>query len=126
MFSSGQGHVHPFLVEGAGKEEVPEVYDPSVVDRIVAVPDDASFEMTRRLALEEGLLVGGSSGMAVAAAIRYARERDLDESQLMVVLLPDSGRGYMSKIFNDDWMRAHGFGDVVERTSAPALAAQYR
>ena len=126
VFSSGQGHIHPFLVEGAGKEEVPEVYDPSVVDRIVAVPDDASFEMTRRLAREEGLLVGGSSGMAVAAAIRYARERDLDESQLMVVLLPDSGRGYMSKIFNDDWMRAHGFGDVVERTSAPALAAQYR
>ena len=64
--------------------------------------------------------------MAVAAAIRYARERDLDEDQLMVVLLPDSGRGYMSKIFNDDWMRAYGFGDVVERTSAPALAAQYR
>ncbi len=126
VFSSGQGHIHPFLVEGAGKEEVPEVYDPSVVDRIVAVPDDASFEMTRRLAREEGLLVGGSSGMAVAAAIRYARERDLDEDQLMVVLLPDSGRGYMSKIFNDDWMRAHGFGDVVERTSAPALAAQYR
>ena len=63
--------------------------------------------------------------MAVAAAIRYARERDLDESQLMVVLLPDSGRGYMSKIFNDGWMRAHGFADVVERTSAPALAERY-
>lgn len=125
VFSSGAGRTHPFLVEGAGKEEVPEVYDPSVIDGIVPVPDADSFEMTRRLAREEGLLVGGSSGMAVAAAIRYAREHDLDENQLMVVLLPDSGRGYMSKIFNDDWMRAHGFADVVERTSAPALAERY-
>lgn len=125
VFSSGAGRTHPFLVEGAGKEEVPEVYDPSVIDGIVPVPDADSFEMTRRLAREEGLLVGGSSGMAVAAAIRYAREHDLDENQLMVVLLPDSGRGYMSKIFNDDWMRAHGFADVVERTSAPALVERY-
>ncbi|WP_288239877.1 pyridoxal-phosphate dependent enzyme [uncultured Bifidobacterium sp.] len=125
VFSSGAGRTHPFLVEGAGKEEVPEVYDPSVIDGIVPVPDADSFEMTRRLAREEGLLVGGSSGMAVAAAIRYAREHDLDEKQLVVVLLPDSGRGYMSKIFNDDWMRAHGFADVVERTSAPALVERY-
>ena len=125
VFSSGAGRTHPFLVEGAGKEEVPEVYDPSVIDGIVPVTDADSFEMTRRLAREEGLLVGGSSGMAVAAAIRYAREHDLDENQLVVVLLPDSGRGYMSKIFNDDWMRAHGFADVVERTSAPALAERY-
>ena len=125
VFSSGAGHTRPFLVEGAGKEEVPEVYDSSVVDETVPVPDADSFEMTRRLAREEGLLVGGSSGMAVAAAIRYAREHDLDEKQLVVVLLPDSGRGYMSKIFNDDWMRAHGFADVVERTSAPALVERY-
>ena len=125
VFSSGEGRTHPFLVEGAGKEEVPEVYDPSVIDGIVPVPDADSFEMTRRLAREEGLLVGGSSGMAVAAAIRYAREHDLDEKQLVVVLLPDSGRGYMSKIFNDDWMRAHGFADMVERTSAPALVERY-
>lgn len=120
---SDPDHTHPFLVEGAGKEDVPAIYDPSVVDAIEAVPDAESFEMTRRLAREEGLLVGGSSGMAVAAALRYARARDLGPDALMVVLLPDSGRGYMSKIFNDDWMREHGFADVVAHTSAPSLAA---
>ena len=118
-------HTHPFLVEGAGKEDVPAVYDPAVPDAIEAVPDAESFEITRRLAREEGLLVGGSSGMAVAAALRYARAHDLGSDALMVVLLPDSGRGYMSKIFNDDWMRAHGFADVVERTTVPSLAERY-
>ena len=81
--------------------------------------------MTRRLANEEGLLVGGSSGMAVFSALKYAREHDLDENQLVVVLMPDSGRSYMEKIFNDDWMRANGFADVVERTTTPSLAEQY-
>ena len=81
--------------------------------------------MTRRLAAEEGLLVGGSSGMAVMAALKYAREHDLDENQLVVALLPDSGRSYMEKIFNDDWMRVNGFADVVERTSKPSLAERY-
>ena len=104
---------------------MPEVYDPSVVDRIVAVPDDASFEMTRRLAREEGLLVGGSSGMAVASAIKYALANDLDENQIVVVLAPDSGRSYLEKIFDDDWMRANGYGDVVDRTTKPSLAEQY-
>ncbi|MDU8951550.1 MAG: pyridoxal-phosphate dependent enzyme, partial [Bifidobacterium sp.] len=94
-------------------------------DEIVQVNDAEAFEMTRRLAAEEGLLVGGSSGMAVMAALKYAREHDLDENQLVVVLLPDSGRSYMEKIFNDDWMRANGFADVVERTSKPSLAEQY-
>ena len=73
----------------------------------------------------EGLLVGGSSGMAVFSALKYAREHDLDENQLVVVLMPDSGRSYMEKIFNDDWMRANGFADVVERTTKPSLAEQY-
>ena len=71
------------------------------------------------------MLVGGSSGMAVFSALKYAREHDLDENQLVVVLMPDSGRSYMEKIFNDDWMRANGFADVVERTTKPSLAEQY-
>ena len=81
--------------------------------------------MTRRLAGEEALLVGGSSGMAVASAIKYALANDLDENQIVVVLAPDSGRSYLEKIFNDDWMRANGYGDIVERTNKPSLAEQY-
>ena len=84
-----------------------------------------AFEMTRRLAGEEALLVGGSSGMAVASAIKYALANDLDENQIVVVLAPDSGRSYLEKIFNDDWMRANGYGDIVERASKPSLAEQY-
>ena len=99
--------------------------DGELPDEIVQVNDAEAFEMTRRLAAEEGLLVGGSSGMAVMAALKYAREHDLDENQLVVALLPDSGRSYMEKIFNDDWMRANGFADVVERTSKPSLAERY-
>ena len=71
------------------------------------------------------LLVGGSSGMAVASAIKYALANDLDENQIVVVLAPDSGRSYLEKIFNDDWMRENGYGDIVERTSRPSLAEQY-
>ncbi len=122
---SNPSNTHPFKVEGAGKEMVPGAYDSSVVDAIETVSDTASFEMTRRLAREEGLLVGGSSGMAVAGALQYARHHNLDNNQLVVVLLPDSGRGYMSKIFNDQWMIEQGFADVVNRTSSNSLAAQY-
>ena len=63
--------------------------------------------------------------MAVASAIKYALANDLDENQIVVVLAPDSGRSYLEKIFNDDWMRANGYGDIVERTSKPSLAEQY-
>ena len=108
-----------------GEDFYPKAFDRNITDAIVQVSDREAFEMTRRLAAEEGLLVGGSSGMAVVSAIKYALEHDLDENQTVVVLLPDSGRSYLEKIFNDDWMRAHGYGDIVDRTTKPSLAEQY-
>ena len=122
---SNPNDVHQYSIEGVGEDFYPKAFDRELPDEIVQVNDAEAFEMTRRLAAEEGLLVGGSSGMAVTAALKYAREHDLDEDQLVVVLLPDSGRSYMEKIFNDDWMRANGFADIVERTSKPSLAEQY-
>jgi len=109
VYSGGSGR--PYLVEGVGEDFWPETYDQNVTDRIVAVTDRDSFEMTRRLAREEGLLVGGSCGMAVAAALVVAREAGPDD--VLVVLLPDGGRGYLSKIFNDEWMSSYGFGEHV-------------
>lgn len=105
VYSGGTGR--PYLVEGVGEDFWPSAYDPSVVDEIIAVSDTDSFAMTRRLAREEGILVGGSCGMAVVAAIEVARRQGPDS--LVVVLLPDGGRGYLSKIFNDAWMRSYGF-----------------
>jgi cystathionine beta-synthase len=99
--------VHQYLVEGVGEDFHPSTFDPAVVDRFVTVSDLDSFLTTRRLAREEGLLTGGSGGMATHAAIEVAREQDPDAT--IVVLLPDSGRGYLSKVFNDDWMREHAF-----------------
>ncbi|MEU9046895.1 MULTISPECIES: cystathionine beta-synthase [unclassified Kitasatospora] len=105
VYSGGTGR--PYLVEGVGEDFWPTAYDRSVADGIVAVSDKDSFQMTRRLAKEEGLLVGGSCGMAVVAALEVAR--DLGPDDVVVVLLPDGGRGYLSKIFNDDWMADYGF-----------------
>ncbi|MFT8356676.1 MAG: pyridoxal-phosphate dependent enzyme [Bifidobacterium aquikefiri] len=121
---SNPADVHQYFIEGVGEDFYPKTYDPSVVDEVVQVSDAEAFEMTRRLAREEGLLVGGSSGMAVAAAVKSAKMHDLDEHALMVVLLPDSGRGYLSKIFSDSWMQSHGFGAVVERTSPARMVRQ--
>ncbi|WP_375386341.1 pyridoxal-phosphate dependent enzyme [uncultured Microbacterium sp.] len=110
------GPLHGYLVEGVGEDFLPSTFDPSVVDRYERVNDAESFEMTRRLAREEGLLVGGSSGLAVVAALRTAR--DLPASAVVVVLLPDHGRGYLSKLYDDDWMRSNGF-DIEPGAAAP-------
>ncbi|WP_314686962.1 pyridoxal-phosphate dependent enzyme [uncultured Bifidobacterium sp.] len=118
-------NVHQYDIEGVGEDFFPRAFDRSIPDEIVQVTDAEAFEMTRRLASEEGLLVGGSSGMAVVSAVRYAKAHDLDEDELMVVILPDSGRGYLEKIFSDDWMRDHGYADVVGRTTPEPLAARY-
>ena len=108
VYSGGTGR--PYFVEGVGEDFWPSAYDPSVPHEIIAVSDAESFAMTRRLAREEGILVGGSSGMAVVAALKAAASAGPDD--VFVVLLPDSGRGYLGKIFNDKWLRAYGFGNA--------------
>src|SRR6188768_4084327 len=107
VYSGGTGR--PYLVEGVGEDFWPTAYDPDVVDEIIASSDAESFEYTRRLAREEGLLVGGSSGLAVASGLKAAK--DLGPDDVVVILLPDGGRGYLGKIFNDKWMRSYGFGE---------------
>jgi cystathionine beta-synthase len=98
-------NVHQYSVEGVGEDFYPGNYDPEVVDEVIQVDDRESFLMTRQLMREEGLFVGGSCGMAVVAAVRAAKE--LPESAVVVVLLPDSGRNYVSKVFDDEWVLAN-------------------
>jgi cystathionine beta-synthase len=97
-----------YKVEGIGEDFMPSTMDLSLVDRIEVVDDKESFLMARRLTREEGILVGGSGGSAVVAALRVAREVD-DPDALIVVLIPDTGRNYLSKIYNEEWMRSNGF-----------------
>jgi len=127
VYSGGGGR--PYLVEGIGEDFWPTTFDPSGVDRIIAISDSESFATARRVTREEGLLLGGSGGTAVAAALIVGR--DLPPDAVVVVHIPDSGRGYLSKLYDDGWMADHGFlrasgmtvGDLLEARdkSIPAL-----
>ena len=128
VYSGGSGR--PYLVEGIGEDFWPDTYDPTLVDQVMAISDRDSFLMARRIAEEEGLLLGGSCGTAIAAALRLAE--DLTPDDLVIVLTPDSGRTSLSKVFNDSWMAEYGFitttsevcvGDVVSEKGeiGPAL-----
>jgi cystathionine beta-synthase len=129
IFTSDE--IHPYLVEGIGKESWPDTLDRSVVDRWLTVSDRDSFLTARRITAEEGVLVGGSAGTAMWAALEVAKE--LTEEHLVVVLLPDSGKSYLSKLYDESWMRENGFvdrpgtqariGEVLaeKRRAAPAM-----
>jgi cystathionine beta-synthase len=108
IYSGGEDAVRPYLVEGVGEDFWPDTYDPAIVDRYVTVSDRDSFLWTRRLAETEGILAGGSCGLALYAAYQVAREID-DPAAMVVVILPDGGRSYLSKVYNDAWMRQYGF-----------------
>ena len=101
--------VKPYKVEGVGEDFIPGTVDLDLIDAWETISDREAFLMCRRMAREEGVLVGGSCGLALAGALRYARK--IKEDKVVVVLLPDSGRSYLSKIYNDDWMRDQGFID---------------
>lgn len=111
----------PYKIEGIGEDFIPGTMNLSIVDDIVTVYDKESMLMTRRMAREEGLLVGGSCGAAVVGALRYVEKMNLDESKVVVVLLPDSGRSYLSKTFSDEWMRENGFFEPSMDTSVAQL-----
>ncbi len=127
VYSGGSGR--PYLVEGVGEDFWPDCYDRDVADRIIEVSDADSFAFTRRLAREEALLVGGSSGMAAYAAKQLAAEiAETPEGAdaVIVVLLPDSGRGYLTKVFNDDWLAAYGFAVGDPDADVPTVGAVLR
>jgi cystathionine beta-synthase len=120
VYSGGSGR--PYLVEGIGEDFWPTTYDPTLVDRVVPISDELSFLTARQVTQEEGILIGGSGGTAVAAALEVGRE--LGPDGLVVVLIPDSGRGYLSRVFNDEWMAGYGFLRTGERSVADIIEAR--
>jgi cystathionine beta-synthase len=126
IYSGGAENVRPYLVEGVGEDFWPETFDPAVIDRWVMVSDRHAFLTTRQLAHAEGILAGGSGGLALHAALQVAAEVQ-DPNAMIVVVIPDGGRSYLSKIYSDAWMRQYGFlerdsdltvGDVLRRKRA--------
>ena len=115
VYSGGSGR--PYLVEGVGEDFWPSTYSPDVVDRVIAVSDQESFLTARKVTESDGLLIGGSGGTAVAAGLELAAELGPDD--LVVVLIPDSGRGYLSRVFNDRWMAGYGF---LHTSNGPVVA----
>jgi cystathionine beta-synthase len=119
VYSGGSGR--PYLTEGVGEDFWPTTFDPAIVDRVIEVSDAEAFAMARRVTREEGLLIGGSCGTAVHAALVVARE---SPDAVVVVLLPDSGRNYLSKIFDDQWMFDYGFLRAESPVAGDVLATK--
>lgn len=120
VFSGGSGR--PYLVEGVGEDFFPAAWEPDLYDEVLAISDADSFAMARHVSRTEGILIGGSGGLAVAAAIQVARRADPDD--IVVVLNPDTGRGYLSRIFNDDWMANFGFLTECDQCVGAVLDAK--
>nr|WP_138429344.1 pyridoxal-phosphate dependent enzyme [Fodinibius saliphilus] len=115
FFETGEfdkDEIHSYLTEGIGEDIIPENMDFDQLDEVMQISDKDAFLTTRALAEDEGLFVGGSCGAAVHGALEYARNNEFGEEDLMVIILPDSGTRYVSKIFNDEWMEGHGFLDA--------------
>jgi cystathionine beta-synthase len=120
VFSGGSGR--PYLVEGVGEDFFPTAWDRDLLDDVIAISDEESFLTARRVSRDEGILIGGSGGMAVAAALRVARRCGPDD--LVVVLNPDSGRGYLSRVFDDGWMAGFGFLKECDLCVGAVLSAK--
>jgi cystathionine beta-synthase len=128
-FHSGEmTEAHSYKTEGIGEDFIPSIYDFDVIDDVVQVNDKEAMLMTRRLVREEGIFAGNSSGAALAGALRYASKRNLSPDKLMVVLLPDNGSRYLSKVFDDNWMRENQFleSDWSEMTISTVLERKTR
>jgi len=117
VYSGGNGR--PYLVEGVGEDFWPDTYDPEVIDSTIPISDAESFSMAHRVTVEEGILIGGSGGTAVAAALSAAGNLTADD--LVIVLIPDSGRGYLSKVFDKTWMANMGFSECEGLSVADLL-----
>jgi cystathionine beta-synthase len=120
VYSGGSGR--PYLVEGIGEDFWPTTYDPTLIDRVIPISDEESFLTARRVTHEKGVFIGGSGGTAVAAAVEVARGCGPDA--LVVVLIPDSGRGYLSRVFDDEWMATYGFLRTGEITVREVIEAR--
>lgn len=110
--------IYPYRIEGLGKNLIPTATDFDIIDKFIKVSDEESAHTTRELAKKEGLFVGYTSGAAFQAVKQYAEEGEFDENSKVVIIFPDHGSRYMSKVFSDDWMNEQGFFDSVNREEA--------